>query len=90
MSHKFALEDLTATARAVLRNCAIEFGVDFHTLRAIQVDSLLAWADQCRYRKPKGASGSRARYFHRLMQHRAAGITISDVRANLAGHKEGE
>lgn len=95
MSHKSALEDPTVTARAVLRNCAIEFGADFHTLRAIQVDSLLAWADQCRYRKPKAANGSRARYFHDMLQRRARQVTILDARANLRtpaviGHNRGK
>jgi hypothetical protein len=39
-------------------------GQDFHTLSHAQIDNLLAEADRVRYRKPKNANGSRARYFH--------------------------
>jgi hypothetical protein len=58
-------------ARSVLRNCNIPLGADFHALPAGTVESLLMWADACRYRKPKNANGSRGRYFHALMQRRA-------------------
>lgn len=46
--------------------------IDFHELRASQVDALLAEADRVRYRKPKNANGSRARYFYALLQRRAS------------------
>ena len=59
-------------ACATLEWCGINRGADFHTLSSNQVDMLLRAADQARYRKPKNANGSRARYFHDLMQRRAA------------------
>jgi hypothetical protein len=58
-------------ALAVLQSCGIYIGADFHTLRSSQVGELLACADLAGYRKPKNANGSRARYFHDLMQRRA-------------------
>lgn len=60
-----------AHARAVLAQSNIAIGQDFHTLRSSQVESLLVSADLLKYRKPKNANGSRARYFHDLMQRRA-------------------
>jgi len=46
----------------------IDPGQDFHTLTGQQVDALLAEAERLRYRKPKHAFGSRARYFHARLQ----------------------
>jgi hypothetical protein len=58
-------------ARATLANLNIGLGQDFYTLRSSQVEELLLEADRVRYRKPRGANGSRARYFHELLQRRA-------------------
>jgi hypothetical protein len=58
-------------ARAILARCEVQTGADFYTLRASQVDALLAEADAMRYRKPKHANGSRGRYFHAMLQRRA-------------------
>lgn len=80
MSRKFALENPVETARVVLQNCGIPHGADFHALSSSKVDSLLAWADQCRYRKPRHANGSRARYFHDMLQRNACRITKTDAR----------
>jgi hypothetical protein len=60
-----------AYALFTLRNLNIAIGEDFHVLSSTQVDGLLAAADQTKYRKPKDANGSRARYFHALLQRRA-------------------
>lgn len=57
------------TAQDILGNFA---NADFHTLRASEVDALLAYADEYKYRKPRNASGSRARYFFHYLQRRAA------------------
>jgi hypothetical protein len=46
--------------------------VSFDALSASEVEALLAEADRRGYRAPKNANGSRARYFHALLQHRAA------------------
>lgn len=62
---------LAALARGVLTACGIARDADFHTLSPSTVESLLAWADHYKYRKPKNANGSRGRYFHDLMQRRA-------------------
>lgn len=58
-------------ARATLEWCRIPLGVDYHTLRTEQVEALLTCANLARYQKPRGANGSRSRYFHDLMQRRA-------------------
>lgn len=58
-------------ARATLQNLNIALGQDFHTLRSSQTDALLQEADRVKYRKPANANGSRARYFHDLLQRRA-------------------
>jgi hypothetical protein len=61
-------------ARAILASCNIAIGQDFHTLRSTQVDELLRQADLARYYKPANANGSRARYFHDLLQRRAVAV----------------
>jgi hypothetical protein len=58
-------------ARVVLSGCRIPLGEDFHLLTRAQVDALLVEADRTRYQQPRNANGSRARYFHDLMQRRA-------------------
>lgn len=58
-------------AREVLKYANVPLGADFHELTTAHVERLLAAADQLRYRKPRNANGSRARYFHDLMQRRA-------------------
>ena len=59
-------------ARAALAAAGIAVGQDFHTLSGGQVDRLLEEADRVKYRRPTGANGSRGRYFHALLQRRAA------------------
>lgn len=58
-------------AIATLHMLRIPIGADFHALAASQVEKLLAEADRTRYQKPKLANGSRARYFHDLLQRQA-------------------
>lgn len=62
---------LRADAFHVLQTCKIPAGADYDTLSNAQVHDLLQQADLRRYRKPKNANGSRARYFHDFMQRRA-------------------
>ena len=59
-------------ARAVLSLCNISIGQDFYTLRPTQIECLILQADLVRYRKPRNANGSRARYFHDMLQRRSA------------------
>lgn len=68
-------------ARVILAACGIERGADFHTLPASAVDELLEHANRLKYRKPRNANGSRGRYFHDMLQRRAAGVTVADARA---------
>jgi hypothetical protein len=51
-------------ARAILTVCHVDPSRDFHTLNSDAVERLLVHADAHKYRKPKSANGSRARYFH--------------------------
>lgn len=51
-------------AHAILTVCGIRPDLDFHELSTSAVDALLRQADARKYRKPKNANGSRARYFH--------------------------
>ena len=50
----------------------IDTSKDFHTLSSREVEAVLAEADRQKYRKPKNASGSRARYFFQKLQREAA------------------
>lgn len=54
-------------AYGVFQACGIDWRKDFHTLRSEQVSALLAKADEFKYRAPKNANGSRARYFYAYM-----------------------
>ena len=56
-----------AFACAILPKLGIKPGEDFHALRSSQVDELLRVADLLKYRKPRNANGSRARYFYALL-----------------------
>lgn len=44
---------------------------DFHALSSDTVQTLLAYADSLKYRKPRNANGSRARYFFAYLQRAA-------------------
>lgn len=59
-------------ARDTLRNCRILLGSDFHALPSDAVERLLERADAWKYRKPRNANGSRARYFHAYLQRLAS------------------
>jgi hypothetical protein len=64
----FAME-----ARMTLEMLKIRIGQDFHSLKTSQVDALLVEADRVNYQRPRNTNGSRARYFHDLLQRRAKG-----------------
>lgn len=51
-------------ARNTLHRLRLDPKTDFHRLGMYEVDALLTEADRVKYRKPKGANGSRGRYFH--------------------------
>jgi hypothetical protein len=81
------VEGERANALAVLKSCRIPLGTDFHTLSRTQVDALLSAADHDRYHKPANANGSRARYYHDMMQRRARRSTTAT--AKVRGAKDG-
>lgn len=61
-----------AYARELARLYRIPLDRDFHSLNSETVESILAAADEWKYRKPRNANGSRARYFHAYLVRRAA------------------
>lgn len=63
-------------AAAILARCNARG--NFHALDSFIVESLLAEADRVKYRRPKNANGSRARYFHAYLTRRANGNTESN------------
>lgn len=73
----------TATALDILAACHVPQCADFHTLTTAQVESLVEYADSYGYRKPRGANGSRARYFHAYLTRQANGFN----RARESGGK---
>lgn len=50
-------------ANSVIKACGINASHDFHRLDSGQVASLIHFADFWKYREPRYANGSRARYF---------------------------
>jgi hypothetical protein len=65
---------LTRTeAREILARCHVPLGADYHKLDSDTVEYIVAMAKGYRYRKPRNANGSTARYFHAYLQRRAAG-----------------
>lgn len=64
----------SSRARAILAACGAA-GQDYHALPWSVVDALLVEADAYKYRKPKNANGSRARYWHAYLERRAGSLT---------------
>lgn len=58
-------------AQSLAERYRIPLDRDFYTLRNEEVESVLAAADERRYRQPRNANGSRARYFHAALQRAA-------------------
>jgi len=59
-----------AIAIEILNGCDAR-DQDFHALGSETVDALLAYADEYGYRKPRGANGSRGRYWHAYLVRQA-------------------
>ncbi len=59
-------------ALAIATTYDIPLDQDFHVLCSSTVDRIIAAADLCRYRTPRDANGSRARYFQALLCRSAA------------------
>lgn len=51
-------------AHDLCRRYGVDVSREFHALRENEVQAVIAAADEWRYKKPRGANGSRARYFH--------------------------
>ena len=66
MRHPAAID-----AKSTLARLGIPLGEDFHALTRAQVDALVDEAKRRRYRRSDRANGSRARYFHDMLQRRA-------------------
>jgi hypothetical protein len=52
------------TAEDILTRCYLIAKPDYFTLSSSDKEGLLREADTVKYRKPKNANGSRARYFY--------------------------
>lgn len=50
----------------------IPLDVDYHTINSSTVESIIAAANERKYRKPTNANGSRARYFHAALVRAAS------------------
>jgi hypothetical protein len=61
-----------AQALTAVRLFGLDIRQDFHALDSDAVDLLVTWAKATRYRKPKNANGSTARYFWTNLQRLAA------------------
>ena len=59
-------------ARGIIAAIGCENNVDFHRLDYNQVNRVIMEADQYGYRAPRGANGSRARYFFAYLQRAAS------------------
>jgi hypothetical protein len=57
-------------AQEILFRLKLSHRPDFHILPASKVDDLIEAADLVRYRKPRNANGSRARYFYAMLLRR--------------------
>lgn len=68
-----------ATARSILGACNANH--DFHAMPSSDVERLLHFADDHKYRKPKNANGSRGRYFHAFLMRVARHDPQSTARA---------
>ena len=64
-----------SAAASFLAICHIPKGANFHALDTDQVQGLIEQADLVKYRRPKNANGSRARYFHAYLVRRANSLT---------------
>lgn len=58
-------------SKQVLDDLGISTESDFHSLSSDKVEMLLKEAIKQKYRKPKDANGSRARYFFNRLQRAA-------------------
>lgn len=65
-------------ALEILQACGVELGEDFHALPSENVLHLLDAAVKRRYRKPNKANGSKARYFHAMLQRKAENANRED------------
>ncbi len=58
-------------AYSILQQCGAPIGEDFHRLPSSVVERLLERAKAWKYRTPRNANGSRARYFHAYLERLA-------------------
>ncbi len=60
------------TALYIAETQSIPLDRDFHSLPSETVQSIVEAANRYRYKAPRNANGSRARYFHAFLQRVAA------------------
>jgi hypothetical protein len=60
-------------ARAIVNVYCIPIGRDFHSLNSQHVQNILDAANARKYRAPRGANGSRCRYFYAYLM-RSLGV----------------
>jgi len=58
-------------ARSLLKSRGVKMGVDFYGLNMDAKREILAVADLAKYKLPKNANGSRARYFYERLERAA-------------------
>lgn len=61
-------------AMGICHRYGIPIGCDFHTLNSDVVKRILNAADERKYRKPRNANGSRARYFYAYLMWAAGRV----------------
>lgn len=74
----------TDSARAIINAYCIPPFRDFHSLNSQHVRNILDAADSVKYRAPKHASGSRARYFYAYLNRK-----LAPLRAEFESRKKG-
>ncbi len=61
----------TTLARDIANRHHVPLDRDFHALSSDEVARVITAADEHKYRQPRNANGSRARYFHAYLQRAA-------------------
>lgn len=67
-----------------MHSAGIDTNADFHTLSSLQVETIVELADLWRYRKPRNANGSRARYFFAFMARKPKTEVVHYVQGHYA------
>jgi hypothetical protein len=80
------------TAQGILTRCRLGHKPDFFMLSNSDVYALLGEASEMKYRKPKNANGSRARYFYAYVLravNRGEALTMAKHALGLGMRRDG-